>query len=100
MSVRAMRTPSQSHLSHVTRPCATEGCDRSCIKDGSRGLCSRCYTRRMTKEKAQKVKGTTDADRSCTSRDLDLVLPVRPKFEWLGNLKLSVQAMKAEDSNV
>jgi hypothetical protein len=92
-----MTTSSQSHLQKVTRKCATENCNRSAAKDETFGLCPRCYAKVRQAEKKRKATGTTETLRPCASRELDLVLPERRPFEWLGSLTESVRAMQSEE---
>lgn len=74
-------------MQKITRRCKTEGCARLCTKHGSKGLCSLCYTRLRKKRKPEPA---TETDRPCASRELELVLPVRRRFEWTGNLQESL----------
>ena len=80
-------TSSQRHTRNLTRKCKTESCARFVTKDGSLGLCGYCY--RLAK-RAGKKKPLTEAEQRCAVRDSDIILPVRQKFEWTGNLQESL----------
>lgn len=89
-------TSSQKHLRNLSRRCKNENCKRSVAKDGTFGLCTRCYTR--SQKAKRKPKEFTEVERLCAPRDLELVLPERRPFEFTGlGIKADIARMNAEE---
>jgi hypothetical protein len=85
-------TSSQRELRKANKKCSVEGCENIRAKDGARGLCGKCY--RTSRQAEKDVPNHSRA--LSVLEDADVLLPARPRFEWLGNLQESVRALREE----